>query len=212
MTDMNTPLLSPFYFGSVEHYRILAQHPKVIFDTGEHYERQSYRTRTSIVGPNGLQDLVVPIIRRSGVKMPMHTVGLSYVETWPQQHLHALRSAYGNTPWFIHYIDEIETIVLKKFDRLMDLDLATMRLAMKWLGLKTEVVVAEEYMEPSGQHLDLRIPFHPKKPLPPVITAVGPYPQVFDNRHDFVPRLSVIDLVMNCGPEALSYLQVEVPS
>ena len=203
---MNTPLLSSFYFGSVEHYRLLAQFPKVILDTGEHYERQSNRTRTRIVGPNGMQDLVVPIIRRSGEKMPMHTVGLSYVETWPQQHVHAIRSAYGNTPWFIHYMDEIEAVVMKKYDRLVDLDLATMQLGMKWLGLKSEVVIVEEYMEPSEQHLDLRNTFHPKKPLPPDITAVGPYPQVFDNRHDFVPRLSVIDLVCNCGPEALSYL------
>ena len=92
---MNTPILSPFYFGSVEHYRILAQCPKVIIDLGEHYERQTYRTRTRIVGPNGVQDLVVPIIRRSGEKMPVHSVGLSYAETWPQQHLHAIRSAYG---------------------------------------------------------------------------------------------------------------------
>ncbi len=35
------PVLSAFYFGSVEHYRLLAQRPKVIIDLGEHYERQS---------------------------------------------------------------------------------------------------------------------------------------------------------------------------
>ncbi len=204
---MNTPILSPCYFGSVEHYRILAQCPKVIIDLGEHYERQTYRTRTRIVGPNGVQDLVVPIIRRSGEKMPLHSVGLSYAETWPQQHLHAIRSAYGNTPWFIHYLDETEAVVMKKFDRLVDLDVATMHLGMKWLGLKTEVVVVEEYVEPSEQHLDLRTTFHPKKPLPPEIAAVGPYPQVFDNRHDFVPRLSVIDLICNEGPEAATWLR-----
>ena len=39
------PLLSSFYFGSVEHYRLLAQHHRVVIDVGEHYERQSYRTR-----------------------------------------------------------------------------------------------------------------------------------------------------------------------
>ena len=47
---MKIPLLSGFYFGSVEHYRLLAQHPRVIMDTGEHHVRQSYRTRTAIVG------------------------------------------------------------------------------------------------------------------------------------------------------------------
>ena len=208
------PVLPTFYFGSVEHYRLLAQHPRVIIDIGEHYERQSYRTRTNIVGPNGKQDLVVQIARRSGEKIPMRSVGLSYIETWPQQHVHAIRSAYGNTPWFIHYIDEIEAVVLKKYECLVDLDLATMRLGLKWLGLGTEVVVSEEYIEVAGlpvatrhsplaaHHLDLRTNFHPKRPLPREVTAVPAYQQIFGDRHGFAPRLSVIDLVMNAGPEA----------
>ena len=226
---MNTPLLSAFYFGSVEHYRMLAQHPKVIVDIGEHYERQSYRTRTRIVGPNGVQDLAVQIARRSGEKMPMRTVGLSYIETWPQQHVHAIRSAYGNTPWFIHFIDEIEAVVLKRYDRLVDLDLATMRLGLKWLGLRTEVVVSEEYIVPStlsdvlcrsttstsgighktsdNDPFDLRTIFHPKRPLPPELTSTPPYTQLFADRNGFQPRMSVIDLVMNTGPEARSLLR-----
>lgn len=222
---MATPILSAFYFGSVEHYRLLAQHPKVILDIGEHYERQSYRTRTRIVGPNGVQDLTVQITRRSGEKMPMHTVGLSYAETWPQQHVHAIRSAYGNTPWFIHYIDAIEAVILTKYDRLVDLDLATMRLGMQWLGLRTEVEVREEYVvrrslsdvrcgaptvevsrigqeTSDNDQFDLRTTFHPKRPLPTGINAVPSYPQIFADRHGFQPRMSVIDLVMNAGPEA----------
>lgn len=226
------PVLSAFYFGTVEHYRFLAQHPKAIVDIGEHYQRQSYRTRTSIVGPNGKQDLTVQIARRSGEKMPMRSVGLSYIETWPQQHVHAIRSAYGNTPWFIHYIDEIEEVVLKRHERLVDLDLATMRLGMKWLGLKTEVVVSEEYVVPSllsdvlsgptasevgrivheisdnKQLIDLRTTFHPKKPVPPELTSTPPYTQIFADRHGFVPRMSVIDLVMNTGPEARTMLHL----
>lgn len=198
------PLLSTFYFGTVEHYRLLAQHPKVIIDIGEHYERQSYRTRTSIVGPNGRQDLTVQIARRSGEKMPMATVGLSYIETWPQQHVHAIRSAYGNTPWFIHYIDAIEAVLLKKYDRLVDLDLATMRLGMEWLGLRTEVEITEHYVQSAEQHalLDLRAALHPKRPLPAPLEAPRSYPQIFADRHGFQGRLSVIDLVCNCGPEA----------
>lgn len=210
----HTPLLPAFYFGSVEHYRLLARHPKVVIDTGEHYERQSYRTRTRIMGPNGVQDLNVQIARDHGHKMPMHTVGLSTVETWPQQHVHAIRSAYGKAPWTLHYIDAIEEVITTPYDRLIDLDLATLRLGMKWLGLTTEVEVSATYVEVgrdddatrhsplATHHLDLRTSFHPKKPLPNEVHPVQPYPQVFADRHGFQPRMSVIDLVCNCGPEA----------
>ena len=221
---LTVPILPAFYFGSVEHYRLLARCEKAIIDTGEHYERQSYRNRTTIIGPNGTNDLVVQIARRSGKKMPVRSVGLSYAETWPQQHLHAIRSAYGQTPWFVHYIDEIEQVILQKYERLVDLDMATIRLGMKWLGVKTELVVSEEYVVQSSLSdvlcgpedpgrighrtsdnsttLDLRTSFHPKKPLPSEVTPVRPYTQVFTDRHGFIPRLSIIDVVCNCGPEA----------
>lgn len=220
------PVLPAFYFGSVEHYCLLAKHPRVIIDVGEHYERQSYRTRTRIVGPNGVQDLNVQIARDHGHKMPMHTVGLSTVETWPQQHVHAIRSAYGKAPWTLHYIDAIDEIITTPYARLVDLDLATLRLCMKWLGLTTEVEVSETYVEVSDElrvtsgecphaplvthrsRLDLRTSFHPKRPLPPEVLAGPSYPQVFADRHGFVPRLSVIDLLCNCGPEAKRIVRV----
>ena len=87
-------LLPAFYFGSVEHYALIARSRRVVIDTGEHYERQSYRTRTGIIGPNGRKDLIVTIDRRSGEKMPMRTVGLSYAEPWNARHVQAIRSAY----------------------------------------------------------------------------------------------------------------------
>lgn len=80
---MVMPLLSAFYFGSVEHFRLLARYPRVLIDTGEHYVRQSHRTRTRIVGPNGPQDLSVQILHDHGSKMPMREVRLSYAETCP---------------------------------------------------------------------------------------------------------------------------------
>lgn len=203
---MVTPLLSAFYFGSVEHYRLLAQHPRVVIDTGEHYVRQSYRTRTRIVGPNGPQDLSVQILHDHGNKMPMREVRLSSAETWPQQHLQAIRSAYGNTPWFIHYIDDIEEVLTAPHERLIDLNRATMRLGMRWLGLSSEVEIADEFVESTDGLLDLRSTFHPKKPLPERVEAVAAFPQTFADRHGFQARVSLIDLVCNCGPEAAQRL------
>lgn len=220
------PLLSACYFGSVEHYGTLAMHEKAWVDIGEHYVRQSYRTRTRIAGANGPQELSVQIVHGAGNKVPMREVRLSYAETWPQQHLHAIRSAYGMSPWAIHFMDDIEAVLTGGHERLVDLDLATMRLALRWLGLSTELVVNETYVEvagtvlpeasildapcqppPSPRYLDLRTSLHPKKPLPPEVRPVGAYPQVFAARHGTLSRLSIIDLVMNTGPKAMDILR-----
>lgn len=223
---MNVPVLSAFYFGSVEHYRVLASHPRVIIDVGEHYVRQSYRTRTSIVGPNGVQHLTVQVEHDHGHKMPMREVRISYAETWPQQHVHALRSAYGKAPWTLHFMDAMEEVLLQRHARLVDLDLATMRLCMKWLGLNTEVEVSGTYVEvarderraasvpdatrhsPLTDHYsDLRTSLHPKRPLPPGLETLPEYHQVFADRHGYQVRMSIIDLLCNCGPQAAALLR-----
>ncbi|MGV9011562.1 MAG: WbqC family protein [Flavobacteriales bacterium] len=203
---MSIPLLSAFYFGAVEHYALLARSESAVIDTGEHYERQSYRNRSSIIGPNGRQDLVVSITRRSGEKMPMQSVGLSYAEPWNAQHVQAIRTAYGQTPWFIHYMPDVEDLLLKKYDSLVELDLATIRMALKWLKLDIAIELRENFVEDRSGLLDLRTSLSPKKSLPPSVPAITAYTQVFADRHGFVGRLSILDLVMNAGPEARGIL------
>ena len=202
-----TVLLSAFYFGSAEHYALIARSERVIIDVGEHYERQSFRTRTSIIGPNGKQDLTVSIARRSGEKMPMRTVKLSYVEPWNLQHVQAIRSAYGQTPWFIHFIDEIEAMLTPRYERLIDLDLATMRMILTWLRISTPVELREDYVEDTEDLIDHRVDLHPKRPLPSSISAVPEYQQIFSDRHGYSGRLSILDLLMNTGPEAGAILR-----
>ena len=204
---MSIPLLSAFYFGAVEHYALLARSECAVIDTGEHYERQSYRNRSSIIGPNGRQDLVVSIARRSGEKMPMHSVGLSYAEPWNAQHVQAIRTAYGQTPWFIHYMPDVEDLLLKKHGSLVELDLATMRMALKWLKMDIAIELRENFVEDPSGMLDLRTSLSPKKSLPLGVPAVTVYTQVFADRHGFAGRLSILDLVMNAGPDARGILK-----
>lgn len=201
-----SPLLSAFYFGTVEHYALLARCGHALIDAGEHYERQSYRSRTRIIGPNGVQELVVPIVRRSGMKMAMHDVGLSYAEPWHTRHLQAVRTAYGQTPWFIHYMPDLEALLTRRYERLIDLDLATMRTVLKWLRSPVTIEIREQFVEDVAGSEDHRKDLHPKKALPPGIPAVKPYPQVFEDRHGFSGRLSILDLLMNTGPGASELL------
>lgn len=206
------PLLSAFYFGTAEHYAVLAQAGSGVIETGGHYQRQSYRNRTTIMGPNGRQELIVPIVRRSGERMPLCTVELSYDEPWPSRHLQAIRTAYGQTPWFIHYLPDLEELYAQRWLKLVDLDLASMQLAMRWLQLKVTLAVRDVYVEDQHGLADHRMDLHPKKPLPVGFPVVPAWPQAFQQRHGFTGRLSVLDLVMNSGPAARGLLQAATPA
>ena len=56
---------------------------------------------------------------------------------------------------------------------------------------------------------DLRDSIHPKKPaqLLEKLQMNKPYWQVFTNKQGFVSNLSILDLLFNEGPNAISYLE-----
>ena len=46
----------------------------------------------------------------------------------------------------------------------------------------------------------------PKHPAPDPHFTPRPYYQVYRQKHGFLPNLSILDLLMNMGPESIFYL------
>ena len=53
---------------------------------------------------------------------------------------------------------------------------------------------------------DFREAIRPKHPVPDPDFQPRPYYQVFQQKHGFLPNLSILDLLFNMGPEAIFYL------
>ena len=53
---------------------------------------------------------------------------------------------------------------------------------------------------------DFREAIRPKHPLPDADFLPRPYYQVFSRQHGFLPNLSILDLLLNMGPESIYYL------
>ena len=202
---MNTLIIPACYFGPVELYRVIAHADRVIVDLGEHYVKQSYRTQTHIAAANGAERLSVRI-QRTHVKTPVREMHVSYSEHWVEQHWHAIRSAYGQSAWFIHYEDDVRSVVLDRNTSLSERNLNSMRLMLRLCKLEQTLEVSNEYVEMANT-LDLRGILHPKKDLPASLLSRSTYRQVFEEKHGFIPRMSILDLLMNMGPEAHTVLR-----
>jgi hypothetical protein len=57
--------------------------------------------------------------------------------------------------------------------------------------------------------VDFRQVIHPKHdlPYPEKPTTYVEYIQTFSNKYNFIPNLSIIDLIFNEGPESLDFLE-----
>ena len=202
-------LLSSYYFGPVQAYAHMVNSDKVIIEQHDHYSRRTYRNRTTILVANGLMNLIIPVVKPKE-KTKTKDVRISYDTRWQKNHWRSIVSAYNSSPFFEYYSYDIQHIYEKKWDFLIDLNNETLRAVTEILEIEAEVEFTEEYMsEIIPEIKDLREIIHPKKDPVDFDPSFRPEPyhQVFSEAMDFAPNLSILDLIFNKGPEAVSVLE-----
>lgn len=174
--------------------------PKIeIFET---YQKQSCRTRCSVMTANGLQTLTVPIVKINGNHTMTKDIAISYKEPWQQIHQRCLESAYRKTPYFDYYFPYLEKAYSTRFDTLIELNEFCMSFIFKTLKIRRQIAYTDDY-EPISDRGDYRIILSKWDRND---TSFPRYYQVFSDRQPFVSNLSVIDLLFNEGPAALQYI------
>lgn len=205
-------ILSLTYLGNIQWFSKLCFSESVI-DVHEHYLKQSYRNRCDILTANGPTHLTVNTIKTSNwYKVAVKDIRIDYSKRWQHLHWQSLVSAYRNSPYFDHYAPEFESYYHKKFDFLLDLNVGLLETVLRLIGSDAKIVLCDGYIRPAdigGDVHDWRDAISPKPRLvqPDVSFRPQPYWQVFSDRMDFVPNLSVIDLLFCEGPQALEIIR-----
>ena len=200
LAEMNTTaLLSPTYFGPVQWYQKLYRYPQTLIEQHDSFQKQTYRNRCLIAAANGVQALTVPV--SEGCLVSDHG-------NWRHQHWQAIASAYGDSPFFIYYEDDLRPFFTERWDTLYDYDEAIRRKMCELLDIHPRVAGTDHYLKPSELHEtdDFRNVITPKHPLPDPLFMPRRYYQVYERRHGFLPNLSILDLLLNMGPESIFYL------
>ena len=196
-------LVSTAYLPPVEYFSLIKKADGIIIEREENYLKQTYRNRCYILSPHGPQLLSVPVYLGSLHKTPLKEIRIDYSKRWQQVHLRALTASYGSSPYFQFYFEEIESIISKRIDLLIDLNMEILVLLMKMMKLKQKISYSTHF-EPIGfSEDDHRYSLSPKKES----AFLGKeYMQVFGTSIGFVPGMSIVDLIFNIGPEAIDYL------
>lgn len=193
-------IVSPTYFGPVQWYAHLLGGATV--ELHDHYQKQTYRNRCEIATVSGRQTLTVPVARDSEGRAHVSEHG-----SWRRVHWQALLSAYGESPFFDYYADDLRPLFETHFDLLYDLDLATTRTILRLLDLSDAVPTTDKYVPATTAGLtDLRDAIHPKHPQADEAFTPRPYYQVYAEPESFTAGLSILDLLFNMGPEAPLWL------
>ncbi|SEN97356.1 WbqC-like protein family protein [bacterium A37T11] len=196
-------ILPIFYLPPIPYFSLfLAASGNVQIEKNEHFPKQTYRNRASIHSPNGVLDLIVPVVKGSKVHTAVKDVRISYESNWQRLHWMSLQTSYRRSAYFEYYEDDFAPLYEKKPTFLFDWNETFFKLLLKLLKINGNYQYTDSY-EP--QTPDYRQLIHPKV-LPP-IPSIKPYFQVFEPRNGFIPHLSIVDLLFNQGPAAASFLK-----
>ena len=204
-----TALLSTTYFGPIQWYQKLARYPQVLIERHDSYLKQTYRNRCLIATTNGVQALTVPVSIENGevrtVRCSSQLIRVSDHGNWRHQHWQALTSAYGDSPFFQYYEDDLRPFFTERWELLYDFNEAIRLKMCELLDIHPHVTMTSEY-ERTGHFIDFRESINPKHPQPDADFVSRPYYQVYQAKHAFLPNLSILDLLCNMGNEAIFYL------
>lgn len=202
---MSTVYLSSAYLAPVQYYCKLFSFESVMIETTENYLKQTYRNRCLIATANGIQALSIPIEKPQTEKCLTKDIRISDHGQWRHLHWHALISGYGTSPFFEYYQDDFAPFYEQKFDFLFDFNEQLMFTVCKLVDIQPNISYTTRYEETVEN--DFREQIRPKHLIADPAFAPKPYYQVFQEKHGFLPNLSIIDLLFNMGPESLLILR-----
>ncbi len=202
-------LLTSAYWPNLHYFYYLLNAERAAIEQHDFYQKQSYRNRTQILTANGALNLVIPVIQKHE-KMPMHSVEIDYNENWQMKHWRAISSAYKNSPFFDFFEDEMLEFYQNKERLLLDYNTKQLVLIFRILRKKKHFTMTEAFDLDPKEKLDKRFDIHPKigfeKDEKVHQRLLKPYYQTFSEKFEFVPNLSILDLIFNEGKYAATYL------
>lgn len=219
----------PNYLPGLTYFAKMAQCDVfVLLDTVE-YSKNNWTNRNRIKGPHGAQWLTVPVLTSGRSDQTIREVETKESAQWESKHWRALQTNYGGAPCFADYELQLRPIYERQWPMLVEINEHLIRLIAGWLDITTELIQASELAEIRGESTSLLVSICQAVDADVYLSGPGgrkyletkqfrnagiqlrfhafehpTYAQLFG---DFIPNLSVIDLLFNEGPRAADFIR-----
>jgi len=198
-------LLHPTYFPSIATFAAIVQND-VAWEAYDNFQKQTYRNRCYISTDKGKHMLNIPIkhVGSKEGRQKYAEVATENSYNWKKEHWRTLETAYRTSPFFEFYEDELKPLYEGPDCSLYEFNLKTIEAIASCIGMKIPTEKTEKYEVEPEKVFDARFLVDAKKEKD---WNIPPYVQVFEERHGFIPNLSILDLLFNEGTNTLSYLK-----
>ena len=191
------------------------------------YTKNGWQNRNKIKGPNGTVLLTVPVIERLGQNLD--EVRINNAAAWAKKHWRTIEQAYRKAPFFAQHAGFLADTYRRRWEFLNDLNRHMLSYLVEALGIRTRFVYASALQVPgvaterlvnliravggdryySGAHaLESYLDAALLERAGIALELQRWQPPAYPQRHgEFVPDLSILDLLLNCGPDSLEVIR-----
>lgn len=199
---VQAPALFPLhYWPAAAWFAFALSYEHIELDICQYYRKQQLFNRSYIRVPEGKLALIIPVARQ-GLFQPIKDTLTEQKTAWQRQHWRAIESAYRKAPYFEYYGESIAALYQQPAPSLAEFTQQTIELAFRFLQHKAVILSGTAFRAPGTVEADYRNAFEAPHFAPPGY-AHPQYEQVFP---DFVPGLSVLDMLFNEGPRSRELL------
>jgi hypothetical protein len=225
---MRVGILQPGYLPWLGFFEQMHKSDVFIIYDDVQYDKESWRNRNRIKTANGVQWLTVPVQIEFNNHPLIKDVIIDNKTNWRKKHLFSIRQNYSKAPLFRKYIDIFENVYSREWEYLVDINMYFILKLSESLGIIQKKIIRSSMLNMSGGRTERLInicklfnadTFYEGAAGKNYIDSTqflrhGIKVEFQDYKHplykqlhgDFVPYLSVIDLLFNHGEESLAIL------
>lgn len=229
---MRVMLLQPFYFPWIGFFDMMSLCDTFIFYDDAQYSRDSkggWDARNRIKTPNGIKWLTISIDRHYKLGASIYAIKVNQQVPWRKRHLNQLAEAYHKAPYFEQYFSKIADFLKNQNERLVDYSTGSIRLVANLLGMEVDfkfassfhidhsrgaqkvidicqAIGADEYLDGSSGRELYEPDFFSRHGIK-IIFHEYEHPCYRQLHGEFVPYLSILDLLFNEGPRSFEIIK-----
>ena len=116
----------------------------VILDAVQFPRKTTWITRNRIKNDQGTLWMTIPVLKKGLGLQTIKDVRICRTGNWKNKHLCSFKSAYAHAPFLQDHLHLIERIFTRPYDLLLDLNMELINYIMRFLGIKTKIVLMSE--------------------------------------------------------------------
>ncbi len=226
---MRVAIMQPTYLPWCGYFGLMQSVDLFLLLDSVQFSRRSWQQRNQIKTPNGAQWISVPVISKGKRDQLICEVEIDASANFASAHRRSIELSYSNAQFFKKYADPLLPLLDNPSPKLADFTISLIENLKELINISTPLIRSSElhgsgtkadllaslckevgatsYVSPPGskEYLDMSDTF--KSIGLPINYFEFKHPEYLQIYGDFLPYMSVIDMLFNCGEQSSLLIQ-----